>query len=63
MFREVSVDRGLQVGDRAEEAAADALPGHREKEALDGVEFGMKWKVQRGWRASQASTLGCLYVA
>src|SRR5499433_2146154 len=23
------------------------------------AEVGVKWKVQRGWRASQASTLGC----
>ena len=29
------------------------------QEALVGV----KWKVQRGWRASQARTLGCLWVA
>jgi hypothetical protein len=24
------------------------------------AKVGVKWKVQRGWRASQASTLGCL---
>ena len=27
------------------------------------AEVGVKWKVQRGWRVSQASTLGCLCVA
>ena len=27
------------------------------------AEVGVKWKVQRGWRASQARTLGCLWVA
>src|SRR6516165_9509349 len=27
------------------------------------AEVGVKWKVQRGWRASQANTLGCLWVA
>jgi hypothetical protein len=27
------------------------------------VLVGVKWKVQRGWRASQARTLGCLWVA
>src|SRR5438094_599376 len=27
------------------------------------AEVGVKWKVQRGWRDSQASTLGCLWVA
>ena len=26
------------------------------------AEVGMKWKVQRGWRASQTRTLGCLWV-
>ena len=26
-------------------------------------EVGVKWKVQRGWRASQARTLGCLWAA
>ena len=27
------------------------------------AEVGVKWKVQRGWRDSQAITLGCLCVA
>ena len=27
------------------------------------AEVGVKWKVQRGWRDSQASTFGCLWVA
>ena len=26
-------------------------------------EVGVKWKVQRGWRASQRRTLGCLWAA
>jgi hypothetical protein len=26
-------------------------------------EVGVKWNTQRGWRASQALTLGCLWVA
>ena len=26
-------------------------------------EVGVKWKVQRGWRSSQARTLGCLWAA
>ena len=67
MFGEISIDSGLQVGDRAEEATADALPGILEKKLSTALsqeaEVGVKWKVQRGWRASQASTLGCLYVA
>jgi hypothetical protein len=25
------------------------------------AEVGVKWKIQRGWRDSQASTLGCLF--
>ena len=35
---EIGIDGGLQVGDRVEDAAADALPGHLGKEVLDGVE-------------------------
>ena len=31
---EISIDGGLQVGDRAEDAAADALPRHLREEAL-----------------------------
>ena len=27
------------------------------------AEVGVKWKTQRGWRDSQAETLGCLWVA
>ena len=38
MLGEISVDGGLQVGDRAEDAAADALAGHFGKEVLDRVE-------------------------
>ena len=37
---ETSIDGGLQVGDRVEDAAADALPGHLGKQVLDGVEPG-----------------------
>ena len=40
MLDEISVDGGLQVGDRAEDTAADALPGHLGKEILDSVEPG-----------------------
>ena len=50
-----------------EDAPADALPRHLGKEVLDALsqeaEVGVKWKVQRGWRDSQASTLRCLCVA
>ena len=27
------------------------------------ADVGVKWKIQRGWRDSQAKTLGCLCVA
>jgi hypothetical protein len=37
---EISIDGGLQVGDRAENAATDALPGHLREEILDGIEPG-----------------------
>jgi hypothetical protein len=56
----------LQVGDRAEDAAADTLAGHLRKERLNGIEPG-----GRGWGemedparvVGQASALGCLCVA
>ena len=37
---EIRIDGGLQIGDRAEDAAADALPGHLGKEVLDRIEPG-----------------------
>ncbi len=64
---DVAVDGGLEVDDGAEDAAFEASPGERGEEALDGVDpeadVGVKWNVQRGWRASHARTLGCLCVA
>ena len=47
---EISIDGGLQIGDRAEHAAADALAVILEKKfstALE-AEVGVKWKAQRG---------------
>ena len=38
VFGEIGIDGGLQVGDRAEDAAADALPRHFGEEGLDGRE-------------------------
>ena len=40
MLDEVGVDGGLQVNDGAEDAAADALPGHLGEEILDRIEPG-----------------------
>ena len=40
MLGEISIDGGLQVGDRAKDAAADALPRHFGEEVFDGVEPG-----------------------
>jgi hypothetical protein len=37
---EIGIDGGLQVGDRAEDAAADALPRHLGEEVLDCIEPG-----------------------
>ena len=65
MLREISLDGGLQVGDRSEDAAADALPLIFEKKFSTALsqEAEVGVKIQRGWLASQASTLGCLWVA
>ena len=55
----------LQVGDPAEDGAADALPRHLGREFSTALsqeaEVGVKWNVQRVWRASEANTLGCLW--
>jgi hypothetical protein len=40
VFGEISIDGGLQVSDRVEDAAADALPGHLGKEVLHRVQPG-----------------------
>src|ERR1700756_4475925 len=40
VLREISIDGGLQVGNRAENATADALPRHLREKVLDGVEPG-----------------------
>ena len=48
----IGVDSGLQVDDRAEDAAADALPVIFEKKLSTALsqeaEVGVKWKIQRG---------------
>ena len=51
MFGEIGIDGGLQVGDRVEDAAADALPGHRRKQVLDGVEPGGRGRGEMEGRA------------
>ena len=64
MFGEVAIDGGLQVDDGMESAASEALAVSVEKTLSTALshdaEVGVKWKVQRGCRASQARTLGCL---
>ena len=48
----VSVDGALQVDDRMEDAAADALPVIFEKKLSTALspeaEVGVKWKIRRG---------------
>ena len=67
MLADVACDGLLQIGDGAEHAAFQALPGQDGEEALTALiqeaEVGVKWNVQRGWRSSQARTLGCLWLA
>src|SRR5204863_5458815 len=52
---EISIDSGLQVGDRVEDPAADALAGHLGEEVLDGVEPGGRGrgKVERPARMAR----------
>ena len=40
MFLQIAVDGGLEVGDRTEHAAADALAGHLGEEAFYRIEPG-----------------------
>ena len=57
---------GLQLDNRCEDATLEALSSlaNRPSTALaQEQEVGVKWKVTRGWRASQPRTLGCLWVA
>ena len=63
MFGEISIDGGLQVSDRVEDAAADALSGHLGKEVLDGIEPGGRGRGEVEVKPRQARTLGCLWVA
>ena len=64
---EIAVDGGLEVDDRSEHAALQASLGQGAKKVSTTLshehEVGVKWKVTRGWRASQAITLGCLWAA
>jgi hypothetical protein len=63
---DVSVDRGLQVDDRVEAAALQTAAGERREKVSTAFsqepEVGVKWNTKRGWRASQRSTLGCLWL-
>lgn len=66
MFGDASIDPGLEVDHGVEAAALEAAADERGEEGLDRVLFsrepgvGVKWKAQRGCRASQRITLGCL---
>ena len=63
---EVAVDRRLQLDDRAEDPRLRRRRVSAEKASTalsHEPEVGVKWKVQRGCRASQARTLGCLWAA
>jgi hypothetical protein len=65
---DVVVDRGLQIDDRVEAAALDLSRRRVSAEKKVSTAFshdpevGVEWKVKRGWRASQRSTLGCLWL-
>src|SRR6185437_4117832 len=59
-----AVDGDLQINDRSEHAALEALArelGEKPSTALSqDAEVGVKWNVQRGCRASHWRTFGCL---
>jgi hypothetical protein len=62
-----AVDSGLEVGDGSEDAALETTlgqDGEKPSTALSQeAEVGVKWKVQRGWRASHFRAAGCLWAA
>ena len=55
VLRQEAVDRGLQLDDRAEHAALQTAAVSVEENVSTAFshepEVGVKWKVQRGWRA------------
>ena len=65
--RDEAVDGGLEVDDGVEDAvlepARESLAKKPSTALSQEQEVGVKWKVQRGWRASQARTLGVLCAA
>ena len=67
VFGQVGVNGSLQIGNRVEDAARMRWRVILEKKFSTPLsheaEVGVKWKTQRGWRDSQAKTLGCLWVA
>jgi len=67
VFGEVSVDGGLEIDDSEEGASPEPSLDQSGEEAFDRIQpgglVGVKWKVTRGWRASQAITFGCLWAA
>jgi hypothetical protein len=56
------LDCALQLNDEAEDGAFAAIAWSgftRSPSTALSQEVGVKWNGQRGWRASQARTLGC----
>ena len=66
MFGEIAVDCRLQSTIERKVSRLRRRRVSVEKNVSTALrhepEVGVKWKVQRGWRASQARTLGCLWV-
>jgi hypothetical protein len=66
-FQDEAVDGGLEIADGSEDAANEpplvSLAKKVSTALSQDAEVGVKWKVQRGCRASHSRTLGCLWVA
>ena len=64
---EEAVDCGLEVGDGPEDAALERRLVRTAKKPSTALsheaDVGVKWKDQRGWRASHRRTAGCLWAA
>ena len=63
---QIALDGGLEIGNGAENAAAQAFIGQFGEQPLDQIkpeaEVGVKCMGKRGCRASQRRTCGCLWV-
>ena len=64
VIEDEAIDGGLEIDDGAEDTTFQSTSAELAKNPSTALsqehEVGVKWKTKRGWRSSQARTLGCL---